>query len=110
MKISNPFYDRDYAKSALPENVVSINDGEDVLVFSKNRNGECSDATHSWCGGYFEFINIKNYNLIICTSCKLKIKYPKEIKTTQELKVFLEKDNIDDKIKSRADILDIREE
>ena len=81
---------RDYLTGADPNNVISINNEEDIIIIKSKIDNIMADGYHHYCGGTIDIKDNEKYKIILCNYCKLRIKFPSNINTTSELKEYFE--------------------
>lgn len=82
----------------------------DILIFyfceNPNKNYKWINIIHQHCRE-MKIKNIGEYNVICCGGCNLRVTIPKKITTIEQLKKYFKDKDSDDKIQTRAEILDL---
>ncbi len=92
--------------------IINISSDDEIFLYKVKKDGKFTEhvyTKHRFCGGTFVFRDLKKYKILTCDCCNLRVVIPKKIKTIKQLKEYFEKENPEEKINSRSEILDIRE-
>ncbi len=71
---------------------IDISD-KDTILFKWLADYPYTYQKHKYCGGDIVIKNMKNYNVLYCRKCNLRVEIPQHIKTITELKKYFDKKN-----------------
>lgn len=90
---------------------IIIISSEDTILIRHQKNSlneyQWISLEHGWCGGTIEIQDVKKYKVLYCKHCGFRETFPLYINTEAQLKKYFYKENEENKIKNRSEILDL---